>query len=107
MATISSSFFRSNSFLSQRVTLSALITIPMGWVPSVFIPYGGVFFLNDASMVVDQTGFMTWEQQFMTLLNAAAPLIGFVLGDGLLGSTQGEQDFDNWVKHTFSQQLSS
>ena len=77
----------------------------MGWVPSVFVPYGGVVFLSDASMVMDQTGFMSWDQQFMTLLNAA-PLIGFVLGYGLLGSTQGENDFDTWVKQTFSQQLS-
>jgi RHS repeat-associated protein len=84
----------------------ALITIPMGWAPSVFVPCGGCIFLNDASMVLDQTGVMTWDQQFMTLLNAA-PLIGFVLGYGMLGSTQGEKDFNNWVKQTFSQQLSS
>jgi RHS repeat-associated protein len=84
----------------------ALITIPMGWAPSVFVPYGGCIFLNDASMVLDQTGTVTWDQQFMTLLNAA-PIVGYILGYGLLGSTQGEQDFNNWVKQTFSQQLSS
>ena len=57
-------------------------------------------------MVLDQTGVMSWDQQFMALLNAA-PLIGFILGYGMLGSAQGEKDFNNWVKQTFSQQLSS
>ena len=78
----------------------------MGWAPSVFVPYGGCIFLCDSSMVLDQTGVITWDQQFMTLLNAA-PIIGFILGYGMLGSTQGEQDFNNWVKQNLSQQLNA
>jgi hypothetical protein len=57
--------------------------MPMGWAPSVFVPYGGCIFLNDASMVLGQTGTITWDQQFMTLLNVA-PIVGYILGYGLL-----------------------
>lgn len=57
--------------------------MPMGWAPSVFVTYGGCIFLNDASMVLGQTGTITWDQQFMTLLNVA-PIVGYILGYGLL-----------------------
>jgi hypothetical protein len=87
-------------------TNKALLTIPMGWAPSVFVPYGGAVLLQDASMTMDQTGLMSWDQQAMTLINAA-PIVGWLLGYGLLGSTQGEQDVLNWIKSNFSQNLAS
>ena len=85
---------------------SALITIPMGWVPSVFVPYGGAVFLNAASMVLDQTGVQTWDQQFLFILNAI-PLVGIAVGYGVGEGTSIEDNATNWIKKNFSQQLAS
>jgi len=82
----------------------ALITIPMGWAPTAYVQYGGAVLLNDASMVLDQTGAMPWDQQLMTLLNAA-PLVGVALGYGLGDSTKAEHDALGWIRNNFSQQL--
>jgi len=82
---------------------SALITIPMGWVPSVFVPYGGAVFLNDASMVLDQTGVQTWDKQFLFILNAI-PLVGILVGYGVGEGTSAEDTTTDWIKKNFSQQ---
>jgi hypothetical protein len=95
-----------NSPPCQTASCTTIRSNLRGSAPVCLVPYGGCIFLNDGSMVLDQTGVMSWDQQFMALLNAA-PLIGFILGYGMLGSAQGEKDFNNWVKQTFSQQLSS
>ncbi len=85
---------------------SALLTIPMGWVPSVFVPYGGMVGLEDLSMTLDQTGVQTWDQQFLFILNAI-PLIGIVVGYGIGQGSGAENDATSWIKSNFSQQLPS
>jgi hypothetical protein len=98
----------SQDFWSTVVDVSsnkALITIPWGWAPYVYIPYGGAVATNDISTILDQTGVKTWDQQLTLLLNLA-PLVGFVLGYGLGEGTQPVHDAQNWIRQTFSQQPS-
>jgi hypothetical protein len=61
MSLLAKSYGTNNSL--TQFTNSALITIPMCRVPRVLIPYGAMVFLKDASMVMDQIGFMIWDQQ--------------------------------------------
>ncbi len=80
----------------------ALLSIPMGWVPSVFVPYGGMAALEDFSMTLDETGLYSWDKQLMMLLNAA-PFIGIVVGYGIGEGTKVETTAQNWVHENFSQ----
>jgi hypothetical protein len=80
----------------------ALLSIPMGWVPSVFVPYGGVAALEDFSMTLDETGAYSWDNQLLTLLNAA-PFIGIVLGYGIREGSSWETAAQNWLHDNLSQ----
>ena len=46
----------------------ALLSIPMGWVPSVFVPYGGVAGLEDFSMTHARLGSSQRSERFSALL---------------------------------------
>jgi hypothetical protein len=84
----------------------ALITIPVGWVPSALVSYGGIVAVEDISMTLDATGAASFSKQLVLALGLV-PFVGILFGYGLLKDSTWEQKAEDWLDKGLSQGSSS
>ncbi|HEX8113437.1 MAG TPA: hypothetical protein VF516_37160, partial [Kofleriaceae bacterium] len=58
-----------------------ILNIPVGWVPTAALNYGGIAALTQVSLGLDKFGVWSYDEQLVFLLNAV-PLVGIALGFG-------------------------
>jgi RHS repeat-associated protein len=81
----------------------SLVSIPMGWIPTVAVPYGGIGAATQISLGLDAFGALSWEKQVLYILNAA-PFVGIILGYGIGEGSDWENGALDWVHKNLSMQ---